>query len=97
MAKTDVNLRYDADYSQTIGPTLSKRRKELGLTQETLADLSDVALRLVHELEHNKVSVRLDNLLRILNALGLHLELSPGVADGIVTKDFRSPAKSEKL
>ena len=69
-----------------MGRVLSQRRHELGLTQEELADLSGVSLRLVHELEHNKVSVRLDNLLRVINALGFHLELHRGATHGIVTR-----------
>lgn len=40
----------------------------------------------VHEVEHDKDTVQLVNLLRLLNALGLHLELSAGAADTVVTQ-----------
>jgi HTH-type transcriptional regulator/antitoxin HipB len=95
MVQTWSNLRYNADSTASLGPVLSRRRKELGLTQEELADLAGVALRLVHELEHDKVTVRLDNLLRLINALGLHLELARGTADGVVTKNASTPTPSD--
>jgi HTH-type transcriptional regulator/antitoxin HipB len=101
MAKSDGNLRYGADSTDShgnepLGKVLSQRRHELGLTQEELADLSGVSLRLIHELEHNKVSVRLDNLLRVINALGFHLELARGATHGIVTKSANSSSESDK-
>jgi HTH-type transcriptional regulator/antitoxin HipB len=94
MAQSRSNLRHNADSIASLGPVLSRRRKDLGLTQEELADLAGVALRLVHELEHDKVTVRLDNLLRLVNALGLHLELARGTANGVVTKNVNTPTPS---
>lgn len=68
-----------------FGVALRSRRKALGLTQEDLADLADVSLRFVHELEHGKQTVQLDKLLAVLNALGWHLAIAPGSAPGITT------------
>jgi HTH-type transcriptional regulator/antitoxin HipB len=101
MAKSNDNLRYSADSADSqgnepLGRVLSQRRNELALTQEELADLSGVALRLIHELEHNKVSVRLDNLLRVINALGFHLELARGATHNIVTKGAKSSSEGDK-
>jgi y4mF family transcriptional regulator len=101
MAKSNDTLRYSADPADplgndSLGRVLSQRRNELGLTQKELADLSGVSLRLIHELEHNKVSVRLDNLLRVINALGFHLELARGATNGIVTKGANSSSESDK-
>jgi HTH-type transcriptional regulator/antitoxin HipB len=69
----------------SLGAALRARRRSLDLTQEELADLAGVGLRLVHEVEHDKDTVQLVNLLRLLGALGLHLELTPGAADQVQT------------
>lgn len=68
-----------------MGAALRSRRRTLELTQEELASLAGVGLRLVHEVEHDKDTVQLVNLLRLLSALGLHLELTPGAADLVQT------------
>jgi HTH-type transcriptional regulator/antitoxin HipB len=69
----------------SLGAALRARRRTLDLTQEELADLAGVGLRLVHEVEHDKDTVQLVNLLRLLRALGLHLELTPGATDQVQT------------
>jgi HTH-type transcriptional regulator/antitoxin HipB len=51
----------------------------LQLTQQDMADLADVSVRFVHEVERGKPGVRLDKLRAVLRALGLHLELAPGI------------------
>ncbi|HLM84821.1 MAG TPA: helix-turn-helix domain-containing protein [Solirubrobacteraceae bacterium] len=53
------------------------RRHELGITQEELADIIDVHRAFVSQLERGKISVRFDLLLRLVQALGLDLELRP--------------------
>lgn len=49
------------------------RRKDLGLTQEELAELAEVSARFVMELEQGKPTVRLDKLTAVLDAMGLTL------------------------
>jgi HTH-type transcriptional regulator/antitoxin HipB len=51
------------------------RRRELGLTQEQLADIIGVHRAFVSQLERGKVSVRFDLLLRLVQALGMDIEL----------------------
>ena len=79
---TPPNLSWSAD-NVTLGQAIRTRRRELGLTQETVADLAGVGLRLVHEVEHEKGTVQLVNLARLLRVLGLHLELAPGASDRV--------------
>ena len=71
--------------SPSLGAALRARRRTLNLTQEELSDLAGVGLRLVHEVEHDKETVQLVNLLRLLGALGLLLELKPGAANRVQT------------
>jgi HTH-type transcriptional regulator / antitoxin HipB len=54
-----------------------ERRRELDLTQEQLADIIGVHRAFVSELERGKATVRFDLLLRLLQALGLDVELRP--------------------
>ena len=61
------------------------RRHALALRQDELADLAGVSERFVHMVEAGKATVRLDKLLAVLRALGLHLELARGAAEGIKT------------
>jgi HTH-type transcriptional regulator/antitoxin HipB len=64
----------DAD---DFGRALRARRRELGLSQEQLADVIGVHRRVIGELEHGKRSVRLQIVLDCARALGLDLRLDP--------------------
>jgi y4mF family transcriptional regulator len=72
---------------QSLGTTLRATRKRLGLTQSDLALAAGVGLRFVVELEAGKPTVRLEQVLRVVDALGGHLTLTgldaePAQADG---------------
>ncbi len=58
-----------------LGEAVRQRRREFNLTQEQLAELAGVAVRTVHEVEHDKPTIRLDSLNRVLEALGLELHI----------------------
>ena len=49
------------------------RRRDLGLTQQELADLAGVSHRFVWSVEDGKTRVRFDLLVMLLDALGLEL------------------------
>jgi len=77
-AHSERHLHDPADSSQ-LGQALRARRRDLQLTQQDVADLAEVSVRFLHELERGKPGVRLDKLLAVLRALGMHLQLAPGV------------------
>lgn len=60
---------------QELGAALRLARKALGLTQAELALAAGVGLRFVVELEAGKPSVRLERVLRVIDALGGCLQL----------------------
>jgi HTH-type transcriptional regulator/antitoxin HipB len=64
----DMNAETDAS---AIGRALRDRRRELGLTQEELADLAAVSVRFLGDLERGKPTVRFDRLLAVARTLGL--------------------------
>lgn len=65
--------------TMALADGLRRRRKSLGLTQKQLAELAGVSVRFVHDLERGKPTVRLAQLLEVLDALGLRLRLGPGL------------------
>lgn len=71
----------DRTYSQAeaaeLGAQLRRRRRELGLTQEEVAELADTTQRFVSTLERGKATVRLDKVIAVADVVGLVLCLLP--------------------
>lgn len=64
------------DTIHTLGQSLRAARKHLSLTQAQLALAAGVGLRFIVELEAGKPTLRLEHVLRVINALGGELTLS---------------------
>ncbi len=56
--------------TQQLGDALRAARKQLGLTQPQLALAAGVGVRFIVDLEAGKPTVRLENVLRVVDALG---------------------------
>ena len=63
-------------YMETIGRTVRQRRRDLGIDQATVAALAGVSRKVVSEIERGKPTIRIDVLTKVLETLGLHLEVS---------------------
>ncbi len=61
-------------FSDTI-QTVTERRESLGVTQESLAELSDVGLRTLKQFESGKGNPTLATLQKLADALGLEVVL----------------------
>jgi y4mF family transcriptional regulator len=61
---------------QDLGSALRQARKALHLTQSELALAAGVGVRFLVELEAGKPTVRLEHVLRVIDALGGSLQLS---------------------
>ncbi len=61
---------------QQLGAALRAARKHLGLTQPQLALASGVGVRFIVDLEAGKPTLRLENVLRVIDALGGEIQLS---------------------
>lgn len=57
--------------AEDLGRIVRERRHELAITQSDLAMVAGTGTRFVHDLERGKPTVRLDEVLRVLAALGL--------------------------
>ncbi|MGV8019201.1 MAG: helix-turn-helix domain-containing protein [Ignavibacteria bacterium] len=60
---------------QEIGNKIKNRRNELGLTQLVLARMADVSLNTLYLLESGRMNVSLKTLEKILDILGLEINL----------------------
>jgi y4mF family transcriptional regulator len=70
---------------QQLGDVLRAARKQLRLTQPQLALAAGVGVRFIVDLEAGKPTLRLENVLRVIDALGGEIHLSglpSAVADG---------------
>lgn len=52
-----------------IGKRIQTRRKQLGITQEQLANLMDVSIQMVSNLERGNKSIRIENLVNLSRIL----------------------------
>ncbi len=59
----------------TIGQIIKMRRKELGLTQDTLALLSQVGINTIVSIERGSKSPSLETLTKVADVLGLEIQL----------------------
>ncbi len=60
---------------EELGTAVRAARKQQGLDQILLADLAGVSDRFLRDLEHGKPTVRLREVLLVLDALGLTLKV----------------------
>lgn len=80
-------------YLKEVGKRIMERRKKLGLTQEALAEKSDLTTQFVSYAESGKRAMRPENLMKISSVLGVS-------TDYILTGDIVDKDKlllSEKL
>ena len=58
-------------YLKEMGERIMQRRKKLGLTQEALAELSELTTQFVSYAESGKRGMRPENLMKVAAALGV--------------------------
>lgn len=63
---------------EPLAIAIRRRREDLDLRQEELAELAGVSARFVHAVEAAKPTIQLDKLLNVLAVLGLRLDLVRG-------------------
>lgn len=62
--------------SEQLGIALRRRRRELGYTQQTMAELCNHSVRVIGEIERGRSTVGIGVILDYALALGVDLELS---------------------
>ena len=56
---------------KAIGERIKKQRKNLNLTQETLAEKMDVSIQMVSNLERGNKAIKIDNLMKLCEILNV--------------------------
>ena len=74
-------MRHDIRTPQQLADQLRAARKRLGLTQAELAMAAGVGLRFMVDLEAGKPTVRLETVMRVIDALGGVMQLAGLPAD----------------
>ncbi|MBR1785945.1 MAG: helix-turn-helix transcriptional regulator [Paludibacteraceae bacterium] len=59
----------------SLGQIIKRRRMELGITQQTLALLAGIGINTLVSIERGKLSVSLSTLMKVLDCLGLEMNL----------------------
>ena len=54
---------------QEIGVRIKNKRKEMNMTQERLAELMDVSIQMISNLEQGKKAIRPENIVKLCNSL----------------------------
>jgi len=60
---------------QEIGNTIKERRRQLGINQQTLADLAGVAVNTVVAIERGEGNPKLTTLHTVIDTLGLQMDV----------------------
>lgn len=63
-------------YMADVAMAVRSRRRQLGVDQETVARLAGVSRKAVSEIERAKPTIRVDVLVKVLDAVGLDLIVS---------------------
>lgn len=66
-----------ASPATVIGSAIRAERKRQKLSQEELALVAGLGSRVIGEIENGKETARLDGVTRLLDALGLELQVAP--------------------
>lgn len=82
---------------QQLGTALRLARKQLGLTQPQLALAAGVGVRFIVELEAGKPTLRLENVLRVIDALGGEIKLSGVPIDSLMGAPAGSQSDSSSV
>lgn len=62
------------NHIQSIPNILRFHRKKAGLSRNALAELAGVGKTAIYDLEHGKISVQLDTLLKVLQVLNIRID-----------------------
>lgn len=82
-----------------IGQRIQVRRKQRGYTQEQLADLMNVSIQMVSNLERGNKAIRIDNLIKLSEILEVstdYILTGKETADDIETLNTRIAQLSER-
>lgn len=60
---------------RSIGKRIQNRRKQLGYTQEQLAEMMNVSIQMISNLERGNKAIRIDNLIHLSKILDISTDI----------------------
>jgi len=70
-----MTVKLNIDMMKEFGAIVRFHRKQAGLSRIDLADIAGVGKTVIYDIENGKDSVRLNTLLKILNALNISVSV----------------------
>jgi len=89
----------DADLAG-IGKRIQCRRKQMGYTQEQLAEKMNVSIQMVSNLERGNKAIRIDNLITLSQILKVstdYILTGKGTAEELMSSIAKLPERSRKM
>ena len=83
-------VKIDISSVSAIGSIVQFHRKQAGLTRIALADIAGVGKTVIYDIERGKETIRINTLLKILNALNVSISL-----DGPLMKHYEAENHAE--
>ena len=80
-------MKKEENFFKNLSELILLHRKKSGLNQQKLAKLAGVGKTSVFDLEHEKKTVQVDTLLKVLNVLNISIELSSPLTKPLKPKD----------
>lgn len=78
-----------------IAQRIRQTRKALGLRQDELASVAGIGVRTLSEIENGKETAQIGLVLRVLDSLGIDIQLTPTQFTPRVTQQSQSPQEKE--
>lgn len=92
------------DYKHTMGLRIKEKRKSLKLTQEEVAEMLDISVKHLSEVERGLTGLSIENLIKLSNILGVSIDyIVKGEADknsnwNCIISDLQNvPKEKERL
>ena len=70
---TGLMIRNECKQMEKLSKMIQVHRKASGLSRKALADIAGVGKTVIFDLEHGKQTVRLDTVLKVLDALNIKI------------------------
>ena len=77
----------------SLASVVGERRRQLGMTQQALADAAGVSRKLVCDAEAGKLSMQLDGFVKICNALGCDVVVRESHGDRVTYQDVMAAVR----
>ena len=74
-------MKKSAKNTEELGKIIKGKRKELQVTQKELALTCGTGLRFIIDLEKGKPTCQISKILKVINALGLQMQIMPSGDD----------------